>query len=1218
MRIDTPVSKIEEYVRKFGSASRFVQKLIDSFDYPFAIVNAITHEVEVTNGKEFFPGMKCNALFKRSEEFCSSDKCSLRNVFVSKRAVVVKECYSENGSLEIHGHPIFDAEGEVASVIIYGLDISQNEAMRESEEKFRSLFDEAEDAILVADPETNTLTDCNDSTVKLTGYTKSQLIGMSLVELMPEEEMDRSLEMLARHASGEKVFFETKILKRDGITRVPVSINASVIEIRGKSYLQGIFRDITERKKAEDDLKGVEVLLKSSIEASKDLIMFSIDKNYNYLYFNEAHRAGMFATYNKEVEVGMNLLECMTNEDDIERAKVNYDRALAGESHAEIDEYGDLGRSYYETTYSPIFNGKNEVVGVTAFARDITARKRSEEELRESEGRFRALSDVSFDGIGVICGGKIIEMNEGFLNAIGYEMKELVGKDVGFLVVPEDRENVMKHIKEGHDEPYEHRMTRKDGIVIDVEVSGKSAFYKGKDCRVTAIRDITERKRAERELRESEEKFKRLSESSPFGIFYTDASGSVLYTNPIWQEITGLTLEEGLGFEWINALHPEDKPRVLRDWETCLKKKVNYAGEFRFVDTSGDVKWVYTTTTPLKSVDGKITGHVGANEDITERKRAEKELEDLAKFPSENLNPVLRVKKDKTILYANAAAKSVLEEKGLNVGDTIAKRWYELIDESFVSGNVIRDIEMKLKDGIFSWMLVPIEGKDYLNIYGVDITEKKKIETKLKEKEQVYVKEIEDRFYNILQNSQDLVYRHNFKENSFDYVSESVFTILGYSLGEFMKMKKSDYNKRIHPDDVGVVDDMGDVAEEESASVVEYRFKKKDGEYIWLKVQRVFFRDKDGGLLYSIEDLKDITLEKSVSEERAKLEERVVYMRNKATETKERVSLTDREKLVLWGFCRYPLLNDEELAVKLDLKRSTLTAIKNRLKGKNWFSISYVPNFHKLGCQFFSVFDANLKYEKARRLETVKNELGVVLNNCQDDKSLGVFVSDKYVDFKRFLEDFAGTDVRYGLNEDSFFYDLDSVELFDVSGLVNSSFGLKRREKAVVYKFENDGGDLNTNEKRVLDAMIKNPEMSSSDVAKKIWTSKPTVIKVKKKLLDEGFVYPYVVPDFRKMGFSYIARLSFTFDSDSFDDDVKGFSEAGVLLKVKGKRKMMKIILFASEDEYVEEVSLLKDLYHKKGVAFKLNSDIFPMQKRRFGNSKMENFVNDRLFGDEL
>lgn len=138
--------------------------------------------------------------------------------------------------------------------------------------------------------------------------------------------------------------------------------------------------------------------------------------------------------------------------------------------------------------------------------------------------------------------------------------------------------------------------------------------------------DITKRKLTEDALLESEERFRYLSESSPLGIFQTDKDGSVLYLNNKWLEITGMTMQEAFGFGWVQALHPEDHPRVLKEWTRCLEEKRGYDGEFRFVNRSGEVRWVHTRTSPVFSSTGDVIFHVSTNEDITERKRAEEAL----------------------------------------------------------------------------------------------------------------------------------------------------------------------------------------------------------------------------------------------------------------------------------------------------------------------------------------------------------------------------------------------------------------------------------------------------------------------------------------------------------------------------------------------------------------------------------------------------------------
>lgn len=144
----------------------------------------------------------------------------------------------------------------------------------------------------------------------------------------------------------------------------------------------GFTQDITEFKLIKDELVKSELLLRSSIESPSDMIILSIDKEYRYLYFNQNHKGGMLAAYNNDVEIGMNLLDCLTSKIDKKNAKVNFDRALAGESHSTIQEYGDSQRLYFEFRYNPIFDKDGNIIGATAFAFNITKRKQMEDEIK--------------------------------------------------------------------------------------------------------------------------------------------------------------------------------------------------------------------------------------------------------------------------------------------------------------------------------------------------------------------------------------------------------------------------------------------------------------------------------------------------------------------------------------------------------------------------------------------------------------------------------------------------------------------------------------------------------------------------------------------------------------------------------------------------------------------------------------------------------------------
>ena len=142
-----------------------------------------------------------------------------------------------------------------------------------------------------------------------------------------------------------------------------------------------IAHDITGKKEAEEKLKRTQLILTAFIESQKEISILAIDKEYKYLFFNQVHKAEMLNSYGREIEVGMNIIDCITNELDIQNFRINYERAFKGESHSTIQEFGDKKRNFYETFYNPIVDESNKIIGATAFARDITIRKKNEDEI---------------------------------------------------------------------------------------------------------------------------------------------------------------------------------------------------------------------------------------------------------------------------------------------------------------------------------------------------------------------------------------------------------------------------------------------------------------------------------------------------------------------------------------------------------------------------------------------------------------------------------------------------------------------------------------------------------------------------------------------------------------------------------------------------------------------------------------------------------------------
>jgi signal transduction histidine kinase len=150
-----------------------------------------------------------------------------------------------------------------------------------------------------------------------------------------------------------------------------------------------LFANINQRKKAEEEILRSKILLESSIESPKDMIILSLDREYRYLYFNKIHTDSMVHIYGIRPRIGDCIFDHMKGKEDIEKVKAHYDKALAGDGHVVIEEYDDDQlRYYYEIQYNPVFNDKNEIIGVSSFAQNITERRQAEEALKKAHNEL--------------------------------------------------------------------------------------------------------------------------------------------------------------------------------------------------------------------------------------------------------------------------------------------------------------------------------------------------------------------------------------------------------------------------------------------------------------------------------------------------------------------------------------------------------------------------------------------------------------------------------------------------------------------------------------------------------------------------------------------------------------------------------------------------------------------------------------------------------------
>jgi PAS domain S-box-containing protein len=264
-----------------------------------------------------------------------------------------------------------------------------------------------------------------------------------------------------------------------------------------------------------------------------------------------------------------------------------------------------------------------------AFNGMLDRRREANAALRESEERFRSLSDATFEGIAMSEGERVVEANRAFAEMFGYEISEVVGISIRNLIAPESLDPVLHNISSNAEEIYEAVAVRKDGTRFDVEIRGRASTYQGRAVRIAALRDITERKEAEEALRESEERYRLVARATNEVIWDNDpATGKQVWDGAI-EAMFGYSPDEVGEYArwWEDRIHPEDREQVISGINAVLEEGwETWSNEYRFRRADGDYSTVVDRGYVIRDEGGRPVRLVGSMMDVTERRRAEEQV----------------------------------------------------------------------------------------------------------------------------------------------------------------------------------------------------------------------------------------------------------------------------------------------------------------------------------------------------------------------------------------------------------------------------------------------------------------------------------------------------------------------------------------------------------------------------------------------------------------
>ncbi len=511
-------------------------------------------------------------------------------------------------------------------------------ALRKSEEQLRSILQNMP-VMLGAFDEQNKMVLWNQECERVTGYSEAAMVvnPQAMTLLYPEATYRQHMIDQWEERGNDYRDWEWEMTCSDGSIKTVAWSNISDrFPVPGwKNWGVGV--DVTDRKRAELALRNSEEQFRQVTETIREAF-WMISTDQQLLYISPAYEEIWGRTCQSLHQNPRSFLEAIHPED---RERVLLEMAQQAskpcQTEYRISQPDGSIRWIWDQSF-PVRNADGQIYRVVGAAQDITDRRQAETSLQESEAFFKLALDATNIGSWDWCPttNKVLWNDNHFrllgLVPNGVESSYQAWRDrVHLDDIERVEQAVAQALKNRTDYEAEYRVVHPDGSVHWLNGRGRGVYSEsGQVIRmIGVVLDMTDRKRSEEALRESEERFRSLSACSPVGIYLANPDGYGLYTNPRCREIFGFTLGESIGEGWIARVHPDDREAVGKAWSTAAAAGETYAADYRIQLDAGVVRWVQTRTAPMRSQQGDLTGHVGTIEDITDRKLAEQEIQTL-------------------------------------------------------------------------------------------------------------------------------------------------------------------------------------------------------------------------------------------------------------------------------------------------------------------------------------------------------------------------------------------------------------------------------------------------------------------------------------------------------------------------------------------------------------------------------------------------------------
>ena len=793
-----------------------------------------------------------------------------------------------------------DVSGSISGIVGVMLDITRRKevecTLQERKERYRIAAEETGQLVYEYDIKTGRI-DWTGAIRQLTGYgfEEFQQVNMEIwqAHIHPEDLKG----VISNHEeclkTGERFHEEYRFRRKDGNYFYVEDSGTYLRDEKGCiSRLIGVMKDITERNAARAEIEKSEEKFRIVAEQTGQLVY---DYYIESIQIDWAGAIKELTGYSPEEfrQVDLEGWRDHIHPEDRERVWEAHERCMrTGEKYREEYRFRRTDGSYFHVEDSSVYlrdesSRMSRIIGVL---KDISERKIAREILEKSEERYRLIAEHTGQVLyhddykkgTTEWGGAISEIT-------GYgieEFQKITTNGWLGLIHPEDRERVTEAHdrcrKNGGDFFEEYRLKRADGSYVTVEDEG--VYLKDESGNISkalgVIKDIEEKKLAQKKLLESEERFRVAAEQTGQIVFEHDHINDVLTWAGAITEITGYSTEEFREFDgktWAEHVHPEDRKRALAEFKKFQEKDSHFRVEYRFRRKDGNYFHVEDSGVYLRNEKGKIRKAIGVIKDITPIKLAAEKLQE-----SEER---FRVAAEKTgqLVYDYDVASDRIKWAGavedisgytseemhkLTTGELLKEHIHPEDYEKAVTyfrnvfktgGNYSQEYRFKRKSGDYIYVedcgtyLSDKEGRVYRMIGVIkNITERKLATEELRRSE--------ERFRIVAEQTGQLVYDYDVPEDKIGWAG-AIKELMDYGDEEFKKLSSlEDWKELLHPEDrKRAVDSYNRCLEKGEKYREEYRFKRKDGNYLYVENRGVFLKDENGRIYRMLGANKDIT-----------------------------------------------------------------------------------------------------------------------------------------------------------------------------------------------------------------------------------------------------------------------------------------------------------------------------------------------------------------------